>query len=203
MSGPTNYQWVITSTNYDGTAAPKSLRFDGIDDYLSLPYMGLYANGSASGVYAITNLQQTQNSALISECDTAAIQSVYVPRWSQSGTNILDTYIRNKAGTVLLGSTGVVDSIRDLRIESFVDTGINFNTFKNSVITGSSTYSRSGSLTLVNTTIGADVSTTTTAFLYHNNYGLIITKSALSDTDRRRCEQFLASRLTSLGVTLS
>lgn len=203
MSGPTNYQWVITSTNYDGTAAPKSLRFDGIDDYLSLPYMGLYANGSASGVYAITNLQQTQNSALISERNTASIQGAYIPRWSQSSSNILDTYIRNNAGTVLLDSDGVVDSIRDLRIESFVDTGINFNTFKNSVITGSSTYSRSGSLTLVNTTIGAYVSTTTTAFISHNNYGLIITKSALSDTDRRRCEQFLASRLTTLGVTLS
>lgn len=199
----TAYQAITTATSYDSAGWNHYVLFDGIDDYLNLPYMGLYAKGSASGVYAITNLQQTQNSALIIERDTASIQSVYIPRWFQSSTNILDTYIRNNAGTVLLDSTGVVDSIRDLRIESFVDTGINFNTFKNSVITGSSTYSRSGSLTLVNTTIGASVSTTTNAFLSHNNYGLIITKSALSDTDRRRCEQFLAGRLSTLGVTLS
>lgn len=187
-----NYQMVNTSTDYDIVGFKKYLKFDGVDDYLNLPYMGLYANGSASGVYAITNLQQTQNSALISERDTASIQSIYIPRWSQSSANILDTYIRNKAAIVLLDSTGVVDSIRDLRIESFVDTGINFNTFKNSVITGSSTYSRSGSLTLVNTTIGASVSTTTSNYANMNLYSLCIAKSALSDSERRRVERLLA-----------
>jgi hypothetical protein len=40
MSAPTEYQWVITSTNYDSDPKfPRWLKFDGVDDYLNLPYL--------------------------------------------------------------------------------------------------------------------------------------------------------------------
>jgi len=77
MSGPTNYQWVITSTNYDGTAAPKYLLFDGIDDYLNLPYMGLYANGSASAVISAFLNKKTATQTILTESSNVSSNPMY------------------------------------------------------------------------------------------------------------------------------
>lgn len=116
----------------------------------------------------------------------------------------MDSYIVSDEGTVRLDTTGSVFSGAKLAaIRSVVDSGNNIKLFKDGAIVADDNYTRAGTLTLNNTTMGASVSTTTSNYANMRLYGLIIAKSALSDTDRKRCEQFLARRLSTLGVTLS
>lgn len=206
MSGPTNYQWVITSTNYDGTAAPKSLRFDGIDDYLNLPYMGLYANGSASVISATSLLPTNNNNAVYSlnEGSGTDINPIYAFDVKPITSSCSGVFIRSNTGGVMLDTTTLTQRLSAIAgIASYIDTGSTMTTYANASVLKNSIYSRTGVLTSNRMTYGALGRVGVSLFNSFNSYGLIITKSALSDKDRRRCEQFLASRLTSLGVTLS
>ena len=180
------------------------LRFDGIDDYLNLPYMGLYAGGACSIVAALDSVNQTTNAALISERSTTDADPKYFPSRQLANGGNMNSYIVSDEGTVRLDTIGsAFGGAKLAAIRSVVDSGSNIKLFKDGAVVADDNYTRTGTLTLNNTTIGASVSTTTSNYANMRLYGLIITKSALSDTDRRRCEQFLASRLSTLGVTLS
>lgn len=201
-TAPLPYQRVNTATDYDTNPAlfPKYLKFDGIDDFLNLPYMGLYANGSASVVAALSN--SSSDAEIVAEANNADIVPFYRPIKQLSAGSKGPTY-RNNAAELTAPTALTSPANLSIRIVSCIDDGISFKL--RDVVNGQSAnvlYTR-GVTTLTNTTIGALVRTTTSS--YHNGpmYGLIITKSALSDTDRRRCEQFLARRLSTLGVTLS
>ena len=54
------------------------LSFDGIDDFLNLPYLGLYANGSASIICAIDSVAQTTDGYLLCERSTASANQKYI-----------------------------------------------------------------------------------------------------------------------------
>ena len=200
----TTYQAITTATSYDSVGWPKYLKSDGIDDFYNLPFMNLYGNGTCSIVAARDAVSKTTDTYIISERSTTDAYPKYFPsRQLASGGN-MDSYIVSNEGTVRLDTTGSAFSGAKLAaIRSVVDSGSNIKLFKDGAVVADDNYTRAGELTLNNTTIGASVSTTTSAYANMRLYGLIITKSALSDTDRRRCEHFLASRLSTLGVTLS
>ncbi|NCB78604.1 MAG: hypothetical protein EOM41_01130 [Bacilli bacterium] len=203
---PNTYQRVNTATDYDTDERyfKKYLRFDGVDDYLNLPHMGLYGGGSASIVCARDAVSQATDTYIISERSTTDADPKYFPSRQLANAGNMDTYITDDAGAVVLDTVGSPFSgVANAVIRSIVDSGNNLKLFKNGVLAANDNYTRSGTLTLNTTTIGASVSTTTSNYASMKLYGLIVTKSALSDTDRRRCEQFLASRLSTLGVTLS
>ena len=204
VAGP--YQRVTTSTDYDTDERyfKKYLRTDAVDDYLNLPFMNLYGGGAASIVCARDAVSQATDTYIISERSTTDIDPKYFPSRQLARDGNMDAYISDDAGTVVLDTVGSPFSgVANAVIRSIVDSGNNLKLFKNGVLAANNNYTRSGALTLNTTTIGASVSTTTSNYANLRLYGLIITKSALSDTDRRRCEQFLASRLSTLGVTLS
>lgn len=200
----TTYQAITTATNYDSVGWPKYLKGDGIDDFYNLPFMNLYGSGSCSIVAARDAVSQATDTYIISERSTTDADPKYFPsRQLASGGN-MDSYIVSDGGTVRLDTTGSAFGCAKLAaIRSVVDSGSNIKLFKDGAVVADDNYTRAGTLTLNNTTIGAYVSTTTSNYANMRLYGLIITKSALSDTDRRRCEQFLASRLSTLGGTLS
>lgn len=200
----TAYQAITTATDYNSVGWPKYLRGDGVDDFYILPFLNLYGNGACSIVAARDAVSQATDTYIISERSTTDADPKYFPsRQLASGGN-MDSYIVSNEGTVRLDTTGSAFSGAKLAaIRSVVDSGSNIKLFKDGAVVADDNYTRAGELTLNNTTIGASVSTTTSAYANMRLYGLIITKSALSDTDRRRCEQFLASRLSTLGVTLS
>jgi hypothetical protein len=75
-----------------------------------------------------------------------------------------------------------------------VDSGNNLKLFKNGALAANDNYTRSGTLTLNKTTLGASVSTTTSNYASMKMYGLIVTKSALSDAQRIKCECYAASK---------
>ena len=107
----------------------------------------------------------------------------------------MDAYISDDAGAVVLDTIGSPFSgVANAVIRSIVDSGNNLKLFKNGVLAANNNYTRSGTLTLNNTTIGASVSTTTGNYASMKLYGLIITKSALTDAQRVRCERFLAQK---------
>lgn len=198
------YQRVNTATDYDSIGWPRYLRGDGVDDFYNLPFMNLYGNAACSIVAARDAVSQATDTYIISERSTTDVDPKYFPsRQLASGGN-MDSYIVSDEGTVRLDTTGSAFSGAKLAaIRSVVDSGSNIKLFKDGAVVADDNYTREGTLTLNNTTIGASVSTTTSNYAKMQLYGVIITKSALSDTDRRRCEQFLASRLSTLGVTLS
>lgn len=196
------YQRVNTATDYDTDPRyfPAYLRFDGVDDYLNLPYMGLYAGGEMSIIAARNAVSQSTDTYIISERSTTDADPKYFPsRQLASGGN-MDAYISDDAAAVVLDTVGsAFGGAADKVIRSVVDTGSNLKLYKNGSLAADDNYTRAGTLTLNNTTLGASVSTTTGNYAAMKLYGLIITKSALTDAQRVRCERFLARKA---GVAL-
>jgi len=195
VAGP--YQRVTTATNYDTDERyfKMYLRFDGVDDYLNLPYMGLYANGSASIVCARDAVSQATDTYIISERSTTDTDPKYFPSRQLASAGNMDAYISDDAGTAVLDTVGSPFSgVANAVIRSIVDSGNNLKLFKNGVLAANDNYTRSGTLTLNNTTIGASVSTTTSNYASMKLYGLIVTKSALMDAQRVACERYLGRK---------
>lgn len=191
VAGP--YQRVNTSTDYDTNPVlfPKYLKFDGVDDYLNLPYMGLYAGGACSIVVSADNKPSTTDTLYVTERDPLASGSVYFP--SRIAGGVVDSFIRNSSSVVVLDSNGVAVAYKSGIIVSIVDNGTNITKNINSSAAETSPYIRSGGLTASNTTIGASL-TTSKIYSNFNLFGLIITKSALTDAQRIKCERFLARK---------
>jgi hypothetical protein len=192
----TRYQKVNTATDYDTAGFPRYLRFDGVDDYLNLPFMNLYANGSATVISAVSMLRQSANACVVSEGNSADNDSLYcMARQLASGGNLDSVIIRDDA-TTLLDTTGSASALANgvTAIRGSIDTGSNVKLFKNDQQLSSDDYTRSGTVTLNNTTIGAKVGTTVSMFNNMRLYGLIITKTALSDSERRKCEVYLSRK---------
>ena len=170
------------------------LSFDGIDDYLNLPYMGLYAGGACSIVAAIDSQNQTTNAALISERNLTVATQQYIPSRMVANDGI-DALVINDAATTVKDTIGTTSGLRTKTVRSIIDNGQNINVYKEGVLSGYDDYTRSGVLTLNTTTIGASVSTTTTNYMNFKLFGLIITKSALNDTQRLQCEKYLGRKV--------
>jgi hypothetical protein len=183
------YQRVNTATDYDTDERyfHKYLKFDGVDDYLNLPYMGLYANGSAS-VVAATTVKPSTWSTILAE-----------GYGGMGGLYILARYTgTNKLGTLIQDDN--VNKLRELEtpitrgittVFSVVDAGSAITHWVSSMLAGSSNYTRSGTLTSAVTLVGARPYVDT---LNGNLYGLIITKSALTDAQRIACERHVARK---------
>ncbi len=195
VAGP--YQRVNTATDYDTDERyfPAYLRFDGVDDYLNLQYMRLYAGGEMSIIAARNAVSQATNTYIISERSTTDADPKYFPyRQLASGGN-MDAYISDDAAAVVLDTAGsAFGGAADKVIRSVVDTGSNLKLYKNGILAADDNYTRAGTLTLNNTTLGASVSTTTSNYASMKLYGLLITKSALSDAQRIQCERYLGRK---------
>jgi len=193
-AGP--YQRVDTATDYDTDERyfPKYLRFDGIDDYMNLPYMGLYANGSASVVLAANCI--SSSSDILTETSSTNGSPMY--RLRQADLSSKHFVYRNDASVQVIMSA-TTSPTNTKRITSFVDSGSMYSIYDGS-ISNSSSYSRTQT-TLNTTTVCARVYNggISDSFTKMNIYGLLITKSALSDAQRIQCERLLARKA---GVTL-
>lgn len=195
VAGP--YQRVTTSTNYDTDERyfPKYLKFDAVDDYLNLPFMNLYGGGAASIICARDAVSQTTDAYIISERSTTDADPKYFPSRQVANAGNMDAYITDDAGAVVLDTVGSPFSgVTNTVIRSIVDSGNNLKLFKNGALASNDNYTRSGTLTLNNTTIDASVSTTTSNYASMKMYGLIVTKSALTDAQRIACEQHLSRK---------
>lgn len=197
MSGPTNYQWVITSTNYDGTAAPKYLLFDGIDDALlyDSPY-ALRLNPSTHILAATPVKQISTNRGFFTINPTSTTNYTQRSLCVDTATSI-KADCRNAPAAIL--QTGTLAGVPSVFSATFG--GVK----KAAVAVGGGDYTSYTGAAVPNTTatnsvIGYGLTNSPLGF---NLYGFISTGSDLSNTDRKRCEQFLASRLSPLGVTLS
>ena len=191
----TRYQRVNTATDYDTDGFPVYLRFDGVDDYMALPYMGLYANGSASVVVGIAAASTSSYDCIVAERSSSAdsIPAYQILR-TESGTDI-DSYIRSSTPVSknFNGLSGVFPT--QLAILAVVDTGAKITHTKNSAMSVSDTYARNETVVVGNTVLMASrYGATVTDYFNGNVYGLLITKSALSDADRRKCEVYLGRK---------
>lgn len=194
MAAPTEYQWVITSTNYDSDPKhPRWLRFDGVDDYFNLPYMGLYANGSASVIAALSNLNNQTNESLVCEANNASVSQIYLPM-TKTRISTYGAYIRNDQNAELLNCLPVESYISPALIKAHVDTGSEFKMHRNSIGMTAVSYVRGGTLSPNIATIGCAKQTSEFNFFGGRLYGLILTKSDLSDSDRRKCEVYLSRK---------
>ena len=189
----TAYQRVNTATDYDAKAHFPFVRFDGVDDYLNLPYMGLYANESASIVSALSNFTNTSNMTLLSEGYNTSTNQIYLPMTKVVGSGY-GVYVRNDSRTELLSYLPAGSFTTPVMVKVHIDSGSDFHFYRNGGLLSDANYSRAGTLTLNNATIGAARQVSLFNFFGGNLYGLIITKSALSDTDRRKCEVYLGRK---------
>lgn len=191
------YQRVNTATDYDTNPAffPKYLKFDGIDDYLNLPYMGLYANGSASVVAGVQLQPRATTQYIIGETTSIAANSRYGPLVILTTPPLLTTLIRSDSNAEFINSTNISDALQPLpSVTSVVDTGNSVSMRTKGMLVSTANYSRASTLTANTTAIGAIAQSTAMFFAKMNLYGLIITKSALTDAQCVRCERFLAQK---------
>ena len=194
-SGP--YQRVNTATDYntDERYFKKYLRFDGVDDYLNLPYMGLYANGSASTVMARDTIIPSSQQNYLTEASSTSTPPLYYLDFQLGGQLNHGFFIRNDANTqVALLSNNNGESVSTVSVKTMVDNGNNVKKYRNGTLLNSDNYVRSGTLALSNTLIGAIGYGTPVNFAKMNLYGLILTKSALTDSQRVACERFEARK---------
>lgn len=194
---PGPYQRVNTSTDYDTDERyfPKYLRFDGVDDYLNLPYMGLYANGSASVVAGVYLRPKAITQYIIGETTSTASSSRYGPLVIISDSPLLTTLIRSDSSVEFINSTNISDTLQPLpSVTSVVDAGNSISMRTNGVLVSTANYSRTSTLTANTTAVGALAQSTALFFAQMNLYSLIITKSALSDAQRIKCERYAASK---------
>ena len=197
-AGP--YQRVNTATDYDTDERyfPKYLSFDGVDDYLNLPYMGLYAGGSASVVAGLSQFGPDDvYERIVGETSSVNSTPRYIMlRGALNGAGC-DTSIVNDYGTALLDGSDLSSTIATPTVISATDTGSLYKIYRNSSTSVSDSYSRVGqTITLTNTTLGAQIIAggTYNGFAKMKLYGLLITKSALSDAQRIQCERLLARK---------
>jgi len=196
------YQAITTATSYDSNPAlfPYFLRYDGIDDYMNLPYMGLYASGAASVVMGVKSSIAAAARQFVVEGNSLNNTPIYTLVRSSTGTE-LNTRIRDDAG-LIVSTTDIPSVFGDgvVKIVAMLDTGSSINPFVNSSVKSISPYTRS-TTTLNNTTVGAYVSLAGVAnYTEMSCYGSIIVKgAALTDKQRKLCEQYLARKT---GVAL-
>ena len=153
--------------------------------------MGLYANGSASVVVARKGLIVTIGD-LFSESWSAGTNAYYrLLRYA--GITTEDHRIRDNAATIGIIRQFTCNPL-SVSVQSVIDSGSQLLSYQDNMQIDHFEYARSGILTLDKTTIGALVRTTVSDFAQMNLYSLIITKSALSDAQRIKCERYAASK---------
>ena len=107
------------------------------------------------------------------------------------------TDIRNDGGINIKNTRGIVGVFPSGAgvILATIDTGSSISNVKNSTTVATEIYTRSGVVSVGNTTLMASlVGTSVNDNLNGNIYGILITKSALSDADRRKCEVYLGRK---------
>jgi len=168
-TSPGTYQRVNTATDYDSNPAlfPYFLRYDGIDDYMNLPYMGLYASGAASVVVGISTSDDIGD--FLSESLVGAVPQYYRPIRKTSLTGI-GALIRNDSGSQVLTAENTSIPVGN-HIYSSIDSGANIKIYSDSLSAVNSNYSRAGTLTLGSTTLGALIRTAVGDVLSMNYYG--------------------------------
>lgn len=194
VAGP--YQRVNTATDYDTDERyfKKFLRFDGVDDYLNLPYMGLYANGSASVVVGLSTAVKGSSAFIVSEANNANDTTNYLLLIHKSRGVYSSSARSNNGVTQYSLTSSTISTGNPSNVVTVVDGGSGVNLFNNSIGIGAASYARSSATTLNTTTIGALDRLTDTGFIINNLYSLIITKYALTDAQRIKCERYAASK---------
>lgn len=193
----TSYQRVTTATDYDVSAHYYYLRFDGVDDYLNLPYMGLYANGSASVVAGLKSEDVAGiYSRILAETNSTLASPRYILLREDLNTPSIDINIVDNGGTSILDTGLVTLTNGESSIVSVVDSGSKFSAYKNAAEILNNAYARAGLVTLDSLTIGAQRAQrgVYNTFTKSALYGLIITKSALTDSQRVACERYLGRK---------
>jgi hypothetical protein len=199
VTTPGPYQRVNTATDYDTDERyfKKYLRFDGVDDYLNLPYMGLYANGSASVVAGLKSEDAAGiYSRILAETNSTLASPRYILLREDLNTPSININIVDDGGTSILDTGLVTLTNGESSIVSVVDSGSKLSAYKNAAEILNTSYARAGLVTLDSLTIGAQraQSGAYNAFTKSTLYGLIITKSALTDSQRIRCERYLGRK---------
>lgn len=194
VAGP--YQRVNTATDYDTDERyfKKYLRFDGVDDYLNLPYMGLYAAGSASVVVARDEVLHSIAKYMLSERSTTSTTPYYILDGVDANSFNCGILISTDSSVGASAFSTNLNSQSNAVIQSYIDTGSSFKRFRNSQQAQSVGYTRSGAVSANNTILGAYVTTFASGFVNNKLYGLIITKSALTDSQRIACERYLGRK---------
>ena len=188
------YQRVNTATDYDTDTRyfPKYLRFDGVDDYLSLPYMGLYAGGACSVISAIGTTIPSDSAYLLTEGSSSSNNPNYL--FGRNTSSKITLSARNNASVVFESVTSNKALVNFKNVTSFTDTGSIGNIYFNSTQDVSTAYTRADPTSLNLTTIGVLNRVSPFGYYSGNLYSLIITKSALTDAQRVRCERYAASK---------
>lgn len=189
------YQRVTTTTDYDTDERyfKKFLRFDGVDDYLNLPYMGLYANGSASVVMAKDEWPFNLNQMYVSEANSTSGGKFYLPIRALSNNTIGGGCAVDSGETNFSLAIQIIPSA--LVITSVVDRGDTFKFYRGCNLNGESVKNKTAALTVNNLTIGArNAGGVLDGACKMKLYSLIITKSALADAQRIACERYLGRK---------
>lgn len=197
MAAPTEYQWVITSTNYDSDPKhPRWLKFDGVDDYLTLgDVFDIGINGVSINTSVI--LFGSTKSPIAGKSRTAAEGGRYF-LGTEPGSFLLSSH--DSAPPVNIAYSQSIGKSVVLSAKLGPHGNRSLSLYKNANLL--STVNTSLTTASYDTTnpfwIGAYPNSkgTTPAYAYLKGgiYGLIVTQSALTDAQRIACERYLGRK---------
>lgn len=169
------------------------LAFDGIDDYFNLPWMNL--TGSNLGTTTIVAMDSRASSSevsyVLSEKTTYTPVTVYGPMYLAYGLSQRVFMMKDDVKLLDIGYSVQTDRAN---VFSVTDDLVNITQRKNGVITNRVAFTRPAMITN-QTLIGAsNHGGVFGSYLTGNLYGLIITKSALTDSQRIACERYLGRK---------
>lgn len=136
-----------------------ALQFDGTDDHLMLAAAGLYNAGGCTVIFAAKNLNTAQvDRRFMAEDNTASVNARYTPATgiSSAATRAL-SYVRNDASTIVDNGGGWSGNEYDgnWNVHTIKDSGSLFSLSTNRGSASTRSYTRSGTLTLNRSFLGA------------------------------------------------
>ena len=105
-------------------------------------------------------------------------------------------FIRNDANVIILDkrTDAALNAVSESVVASFIDNGSSIERYRNSIKASTNAYTRSGTFTLNRTTIGVLDRLTNAGWCNDHIFGMIITRSALTDSQRIQCERYLSHK---------
>jgi hypothetical protein len=170
--------------------------FNGTSHHLFSTTPGLYAAGSTTVVMALRG-NAAINSFLFSESSSSSATPIYAPMATSSTTaTTASAVLRNDGNALILNAINPLAPLaynNTPRILTSRDTGSQVEMFLDGSPANSTSYTRSGTLTVDRQTLGALVRSTVGNFWAGNVSELVAFNSALSTGDRQTYERNLGS----------
>ncbi len=185
-----------TRPTLQGVGTNPCLRFDGVNDVLRrIASLGLYEGVSYTIAITLKSNSNATDSRVFAGGNSASNQALFVPVQASATTATTSNALyRNDAGTVMatpLSNANVFNGTD--RTLVITDDGSTLRSYVNGVAGSTLAYTRSGTLTIDRSAIGAVIRTTTGSWWAGDIYGIVAVPRVITSGERASLTTYMGS----------